>query len=256
MLHGRSITHVAHLHGVPKLHVQRLVRALEVSTPRPPSSHADAQVLVDAAHTFSSRCATRPARPHDRRAEVSYFKTLGELLKAKVGIERTRMGDHHCGDDPNPQRRRDPWTYLGGTLRCGEQLDHLRRAEGKLVTRGLCALAVCDRNFSQSSSLRAVRSACRASGQAFGNSSARGTPCSPEKVVRPLVNARAMVRVQQAARGAVGAKAAVHRSARPGEEGYGGDLRAANKGGGHDGKVLDLGCNIRHRGRVSGGKRR
>ncbi len=62
MLHGRSITHVAHLHGVPKLHVQRLVRALEVSTPRPPSSHADAQVLVMLRHILKPvRGRSRPA---------------------------------------------------------------------------------------------------------------------------------------------------------------------------------------------------
>lgn len=47
MLHGRSFTHVACLHGVKKLHVQRLVKALETaSMPAAPSAHQSGQLLV------------------------------------------------------------------------------------------------------------------------------------------------------------------------------------------------------------------
>ncbi len=47
MEHGRSLTHVAHLHGVPKLHLLRLVKAYETaSTHEPLSSHQKMQVIV------------------------------------------------------------------------------------------------------------------------------------------------------------------------------------------------------------------
>lgn len=47
MVHGRSLSHVACLHGVKKLHVQRLVKALETaSMPAAPSAHQNGQLLV------------------------------------------------------------------------------------------------------------------------------------------------------------------------------------------------------------------
>lgn len=49
MVHGRSVIHVATRHGVPKLHVQRLLRALDAASlleSRAVSHHARAQLLV------------------------------------------------------------------------------------------------------------------------------------------------------------------------------------------------------------------
>lgn len=53
MTHGRSITHVANLHDVPKLHVQRLVTALKAASALDDgsvSNHAKVQLLVKLRH--------------------------------------------------------------------------------------------------------------------------------------------------------------------------------------------------------------
>lgn len=47
MLHGRSLTHIAHLFQVPVLHVRRLVKALEESRKFPqPTAHNQRQLDV------------------------------------------------------------------------------------------------------------------------------------------------------------------------------------------------------------------
>ncbi len=67
MLHGRSLGHVAQLHGVPKLEVQRLVRALEAaSTLRkgPVTGHGQAQLQIKLRHILKrlgdSKCLPAP----------------------------------------------------------------------------------------------------------------------------------------------------------------------------------------------------
>ncbi|GAW37272.1 hypothetical protein RA2_04349 [Roseovarius sp. A-2] len=60
MLHGRSLTHMAHLHDVPKLHLKRLVRALDAarfSQEDADSNHARAQFLVKLQYIL------KPVRP-------------------------------------------------------------------------------------------------------------------------------------------------------------------------------------------------
>ena len=53
MLHGRSLTHMSHLHDVPKLQLQRLVKALDAAKSLQQVSHSNhvkAQLLVKLRH--------------------------------------------------------------------------------------------------------------------------------------------------------------------------------------------------------------
>lgn len=62
MVHGRSLRHVAHLHDVPKLHVQRMVRALEAVVScrnGAATAHIRAQMHVKLRHILK-RLDTKP----------------------------------------------------------------------------------------------------------------------------------------------------------------------------------------------------
>lgn len=55
MNHGRSLTHVAQLHGVPQLHVRRLAKAFRLARHRDAQSHhAKAQLLTQLDHILKN----------------------------------------------------------------------------------------------------------------------------------------------------------------------------------------------------------
>lgn len=66
MHHGRSLVHVANLHTVSKLSVQRLVRALEAAASMgksPVTAHAETQFAVKMRRIFKSRACRKTSRP-------------------------------------------------------------------------------------------------------------------------------------------------------------------------------------------------